>query len=64
MKTFQVAVQRAKQVIGEDKWNALDFAQQSSVIYRELRLLDAERATDQPLERASSKREPQTSDAG
>ncbi len=53
MKTFQLAVQRAKQAIGEDKWNALDFAQQSSVIYRELKLMDTERARDQAVERAS-----------
>lgn len=51
MKNFQLAVQKAKQATGEQKWNALDFAQQSSVIYRELRLLDAELAHDQSVDR-------------
>lgn len=46
---FQVAVQKAKGIVGEDKWDTLDFASQSAVIYRQLRLIDADRASQPPV---------------
>ncbi len=41
---FQLAAQKAKRIVGDEKWNSLGFAEQSAAIYRELRLIDAELA--------------------
>lgn len=44
LNPLQVAVDRARQTIGEGMWRRLTVVEQSDAIYREIRLIDAELA--------------------